>query len=752
MANLPEKLKSMPSMGLPILNVYRNPAVLVLIAFYVLGGGEALWGEALRRGLDKSSGKVVDNKVTNDKGGLWRFEVSASDDTRDEEEDESALKELTMRHSLMNASMNEEARPKSMRKQNKNLERPLSGRDSSSFSYISSYVWNKWMDVIGLEVWKVTEDNVLIDGVRGGTAQFVGGAEATIVAPLEVLAPQTGGGIGLAMYSRVWTWLVFIVAAVVGLLATLLRNLPSPDEINEKRYSVAVRTNTSRFRGRLIRMVSSSLVSLTLWNPVHGGTCDVPYDYIPLLSSALDSLESRAGQIVSSFDNIGFAPTGSTLLVSDFLDLDTAIYTPLFGDAASRTTWTGAVAEGGVLDVEARLNANRAGIIGTPLLELACNHNEEGQRFRIDLSVTGTATGLALPTFDAIRLGILPEAVFHPLTAPTFTLSYALSLPLVVDTNLDNFMLGETTAHMDVEASMSQITGDAPIDCPICGWFATAASALGHTTTFGSPIFTFNGNFIMSGSFDYSSVGREASGEGGFNADLNWYDTVQIVASDDDMFDSHPPTVRYNWPLCTYTSTLTQSINSMSVSDMSINTAIDNHFGLNSTCPAEVAAVKERVKSLLSSAAAAKVNQIKSGITAIIAEFSTACTSLSAAWTPTATFFQLSDRIRDMDPDINSVAVGYFPGREELAMDFTIGLERSMAQSDWRGVVDCVFDGISDAQKAMFTTADNTVDVTGLMGALAMEAGFELSIRYVVHVCFFHDFFVYWPSCGAGFA
>ena len=167
MANLPKKLKSIPSKGLAILNVCRNPAVLVLIAFYVLGGGEAL-----RHGVDKSSRKVVDNKVTDDKGGLWWFEVSASDEARDEEDDESALKEPTMMHSLMNAPMNEviissnyrgttstsdEARPNTLKKQNKNLELLLPGWEFSPVSYIGGFMWNIWTNTVGLEVWKVRD-------------------------------------------------------------------------------------------------------------------------------------------------------------------------------------------------------------------------------------------------------------------------------------------------------------------------------------------------------------------------------------------------------------------------------------------------------------------------------------------------------------------------------------------------------------------------------------------------------------------
>ena len=589
------------------------------------------------------------------------------------------------------------------KKKQKNLEL-CSGREVAAFfgsCGLRDCIQTSWM-IDNLEV-DISEEEVFSDG--GGAASSV-----NVLKDRSALMVPSGGLAGVDC-GLVWSLLSLIIVLV--LLATLSNNAPLSLGIRKTKLSTI-----PSISGQLRSIILSVLIGRSL-----GGTCDLPADYTTLFGSALDSLEAQIVEVTEAADEIGLTAVGNSIMVSEFLNFKEGIFDNLFGNEAERLAWLDVGPEGTV-DLSTILSTNKNNLIGAPELQLECSFNETQKRFHVDASVRGSAAAQSLSGFSSAQVSFLPDSEITVSSTPKFDIAYELSVPLVVDLNLNKFTLQETTTVLDVTTGADlQVDLDLPL--------------------LSNAEISFTGNFTMSGNFAYSSI-HKWSASGGYEATLTSSDDkFGLSASDANMFDGDPPSVNYNFDICGLTDELNNAIDSFELDSAALESMMDKYILSDSIVSTNLI---DRIKEVIVGAATSKVNTVKTGITTIIGNLALDCSNrrrqrrlgrmelaengqqrmLSTA----TTFGDLSKQILDFDSALQSAVAGYFPGRQEVALDVVINVASSLTPSDFQTAVDTLFDDLGPA-KAMFGAGNEVVDVTGLLNSLITSAEFKVSMRYV---------------------
>ena len=258
---------------------------------------------------------------------------------------------------------------------------------------------------------------------------------------------------------------------------------------------------------------------------MHGGDCAenlLPEGLQGLLIDALNELDGRQDEIIDSFDDLGIAPLGASLKLTDIWDLKTDVFDKLIGSATDRIDWINVTEP---IDIHQELADRFVDVTGSNPSDLgiSCDYDDTTDKFTLFVEVSGDIS-------DYAPSGTLtPEVTFLPssfpsldLDAPTFGISYELNLPLIIYGALGRFVLGETKASLSTKF-MTTVEGQLPI--------------LADETV------SFEGELALDAGLSYSSVsGISASGM--FNASLSAGDggsnALQLLVADSDIFDSNP--------------------------------------------------------------------------------------------------------------------------------------------------------------------------------------------------------------------
>ena len=338
----------------------------------------------------------------------------------------------------------------------------------------------------------------------------------------------------------------------------------------------------------------------------------------------------------TNYFGFGISP-GTSLAISEVLDIQTELFDSLFGDETQRDAWINA---GSDVDIEAELSANLANVIGSPELDLTCSFNETLESFSLDVDLAGSVQGSSLSAI-APQISLLPDSLpAFDLDIPTLNFGYKLTFQINVGKN--KFLLGETKIDffLDFLATASQ-------DLPILP----------------SADVSLTGTLGVEANFTYSSLAQGWAYVGGYLGTLDAAaSAAPSVANlglrvyDGDMFDDEPrelkpvcdtlsllcyqykflhytisslahvpASVRFNFDVCDFTDSLKSSIQSLAFSD-ELSDILDEYLGpalaKASFIPSSLTA---NVKSTIVSAADNKVNEVKGWIMAEIDSLFTQC-------------------------------------------------------------------------------------------------------------------------------
>lgn len=300
---------------------------------------------------------------------------------------------------------------------------------------------------------------------------------------------------------------------------------------------------------------------------------------------------------------------------------------------------------------------------------------------------------------------------------------------------LKKFYLGDVSAKFDIKIA------------------AEASKALDILP---SESVTFAGQLEMSGSFAYEYPGGwsaagwyEASLEagtapaGGSPAIANG---IGIRAKDDDMFDSKPPAVRFNFDVCDYRDRLASSVAGLELSG-ALGPVLDEYLAFDEDFAGGYVAFDSsftnRIKAAIVSSAEAKASEVKSRIVAELNSFP--CSggtrrrldqmmeidedgSVRALQNTAPSFEDLAAKMLNL-PGARSAFAGYFASRGEVAVDLDVRIEESLADtSDFLKALTSAFDKLGPAQSMFNASATEKPDVAGLLDDARVAVAFDLSI------------------------
>lgn len=168
---------------------------------------------------------------------------------------------------------------------------------------------------------------------------------------------------------------------------------------------------------------------------------------------------------------------------------------------------------------------------------------------------------------------------------------------------------------------------------------------------------------------------------------------------------------------------------------------LDRYLDLNDN-PILGSSLTTTIKNTIVSAADTKVNDIKNGIITKIQDMGPCSNQRRLQMYEVdgygsqrmleedVTFDALESAIKSINDNVQTVSAGYFPGRNEIAIDVGIHVEQTLDDTtDFKGALDTVFGYLEDA-KAMFgASSSDAADVTTLLDAASAMVEFDLSIR-----------------------
>ena len=195
--------------------------------------------------------------------------------------------------------------------------------------------------------------------------------------------------------------------------------------------------------------------------------------------------------------------------------------------------------------------------------------------------------------------------------------------------------------------------------------------------------------------------------------------------------------VKFNFDVCDYKTYLKNSLNDFQF-DGAMHAILDKYFDLSDN-PILPASLTATIKEEIVSVADAKVKTIKQGIIGKINDIPCSVRRLEMhevdgygsqrILQSDLTFAALETAIKSISSDsVQSVSAGYFPSRNEIAIDVDIHVEQVFDKSDFDVALDTVFGYLDDA-KAMFGADGVNANVTELLDNAMAVVEFDLSIR-----------------------
>ncbi|EJK64294.1 hypothetical protein THAOC_14986 [Thalassiosira oceanica] len=350
-----------------------------------------------------------------------------------------------------------------------------------------------------------------------------------------------------------------------------------------------------------------------------GLTCDIdlPKAYFSLMKEALVELESHFQiEIVDGLNMIGL-PLIPSLGLNVVLDLKSTVFDGLFGSEEDRAKWLDSAAA--TVDVKQTVLANAAselvGSLGAKI-DVGCNHNAELQRYSMDIIVDGSLTGLALED-DSLAASFLPESLGQAkISYPVFDITYGAHIPLYLDLAARKFALGDVAADLYVKLSAKLKVAALPI-----------LQDQGSLTLLGSG--------SMDGKFSYSSIkGWTSTGSldaalgatavvGGTTSLAN----IGLRAKDNEIFDTTPPKVTFNFDVCDFVNDLKNSIMSLEVTAGDIEAVMGRFFDLKSH-PYFDASLTEAISDAIAREAQTQVDTAKQAVLTELSSLAESCASV----------------------------------------------------------------------------------------------------------------------------
>ena len=195
--------------------------------------------------------------------------------------------------------------------------------------------------------------------------------------------------------------------------------------------------------------------------------------------------------------------------------------------------------------------------------------------------------------------------------------------------------------------------------------------------------------------------------------------------------------MKFNFNACDFKNYLKDALANFQF-DGEMDAILDKYLDLNQV-PILPTSLTTSIKNKIVLAADSKVNMIKQGIIAKIDGIQCSIRHLETYEVDSygsqrmlgndLTFKPLENAIMSIDPSVQSVSAGYFPGRAEVAIDVDIHLEEDFNDNnDFQTALVTVFGYLDDA-KAMFGAEGVDANVAGLLNNAHAVIDFDLSIR-----------------------
>lgn len=448
--------------------------------------------------------------------------------------------------------------------------------------------------------------------------------------------------------------------------------------------------------------------------------CILTEEFGDLFLKAVTALEVEVeDQVQAGLEGIGLGALGDSLPIAELIDVKTDLVDPLL--SGDRAGWINSdeVEEALRTDLSVPLQSNldALGLPGSPTVAVACPVTDQRMQFSL------TLVGSLEQTPAAPSIGLLPD----PLPALQITMdpvqvNYDLDFTFTVDLEFNTFSLG------NIEVSVNFMAG---------GSIIQDLDILPSGTSV-----TFDGTFGLSAEFDYSSV-NDWSQLGSFNVNTMATSSpavasLSLSASDDNIFDTTPPRVSFDFDFCDLRSNFINGIDQFTMEGV-LNKVLDKlDFSDNELFGA--VDLVDPIKDAIVSIAEPKVTAIKAGIISDIGMIP--CSSRRTMevgvgedgrllQSQPTNFASLIATVQNLD-GVESVDAGYFAGRGEIAVDLAIKVEADFNKTDFKDALDSVFSKLDDAKGLFDATSDASVDT--LLEEISASVSFQLKMSFGMKV------------------
>ena len=498
-----------------------------------------------------------------------------------------------------------------------------------------------------------------------------------------------------------------------------------------------------KFASRVSRRLTSVLFFTTFLSGVvsTAATCVLNKDFRSGFLDAIESVGDNLLSAVDDLDDIGI-PLFSSLSLSSKFNIKQEIHDVLVSGLAS--AWEENFEN---YDVEKLLGidgTNTANLPGSPQVHLNCSINDGDLDFALFLD------GMVNKSSIDADITLLPSPMEKlSLSVPEVEVSYSLVLPFTVDV-VDSTVL---SGGIITKITLGDITA------------GLRFSAIGNINQEIRDVSaSFNGDLELLAGFDYSSRSGRWEKDGSFDLVLDATTTtapranVRLLASDDNIYDDAPPTTRFDFDFCAFTTQLKDAIVSLDLTG-EVGGLIDRYlihddFGGS--------AIIDPVKGVLEELVEEEVNETKQEIMSKIDSIQ--CSSGRAlqdmevpvygyqAQREVSALTSFADLEGLLNSIVNgtslSVDAGLFPTRKELAVDFVLSIDKVFGSEAFVSAFNTVFDKLGNAQDQLDQVDGTFANVTRLLHATEAIASFRLGASFGIKVENISDFFSTSSSSG----
>ena len=459
-------------------------------------------------------------------------------------------------------------------------------------------------------------------------------------------------------------------------------------------------------------------------------TCELGRDFRSGFLLAIENIGDLFLTAVDDLDNIGI-PLFNALSLSSKFNVKEEIHDELFSGLESE--WN----EGDAFDVENLLGNNTRSLPGHPETHLNCPTGSGELDFAIYFNGVANKSGIVAD------ITLLPSPMEKlSLSVAEVGVSYFFALSFSIDVEESTVVPGKNIT----KTTLGNIITDLRF------------SALGNIDQDISDVAaSFGGNLDLSAGFRYSSMSGGWERDGSFDLVLDATTTesaranIRLLASDDFIYDSVPPTTRFDFDFCVFKAQMRDAITSLDLTgqmgDLIGHYFTHDDFGgsaiigpvtdaLALLVEKELNDTKTKMVEEIDNVQCSTIRSLHEMEVPVVGYRDERMLSAPSSFGDVVELLALASNESSL-----SINAGLFPTRKELAFDFALSINKIFASDAFVAAFNLVFDKLGHAQDQLDQVNNTFADPARLLQAVEAVASFKLEASFGIKVENIADFF-----------